>query len=304
MEKSWLEENTLEEGQIRRLYGPRFNESGINRVMYHGQDGFIIISTARNIIVPENEDESYDYGSWQSLFDEYADYCKKNNLPMFENNVSKERGIRGNYNFDELSEKEFLKQRNERCDDAFWKYLNSKENAYNFTPSWGGYVSKDKQEAPTKEPSFIIYNSINQYKKKSGNWEDLKAKALEWCEKYKQDCVYIQPPNEAPIYVDKNGDVVSSYSSLNFDFNKDNGYYTSVGRCTNHSKKNMSKEEFMDDRPTIPHTISADIRFPESADLLSTMRVRAHEPGCLPEMIKWSQYGEIWDMLRPYGRFK
>lgn len=296
MEKSWLEENTLEEGQIRRLFGPRFKESSINRVIYHGRDGFIIISTIRSKIVPINKDKTYNYDSWQSLFDEYVDYCKGNNLPIFQNNVSKEKGTKGGYNFDELSEKEFLKQQNERCDQEFWKYLNSKENAYNFTPSWIGYISKDKQEASTKEPSFIVYNSINKYKKKPGSWEDLKAKALEWCERYKQDCVYIQSPNEAPVYVNKDGEVVSLMSSLDFGFNRDNSYYTSVGRKLKHSSKNIPKEELMQDKPDIPHTFTADIELPESRQLLSTMRIRAHEPAYLIEMMKWSQLGEIWHL--------
>lgn len=281
MENYELSEETI----LRAEYGDKLTETSLNRIMNHGKDGFVIISTNRSAVCPwkDEEEKVPDYEGDNSLFEEYIIYCVEHNIPMFElndNKTFKEDDFRDYVEFCKTknlipyseSEEEFLSYRNKKCDEEFKKYLRSSDNPYTFTPVFGGYHGMDSV-TDSYEPSYIVYNSVNKYKKKEGSWEDLKNKALEWCGKYKQDSVYIQEPNEAPIYMDKNGNKVNTSETKDFKFNRnDEMFYTTTKRDK-----------------TNPQRFTANIMW-------ENMRCPSR-PSSYNEKIRYAQRGEYWDVF-------
>lgn len=230
----------------RKKIGYALKETSLNRIRKHGEEGLIIISTNRSSVYSDNDSND--------LSSEYKDWLNANNFEDTEEN-----------------EKAFLDERNKECDMELKRYLISAKCPYTWTPVFGGYHGKDSV-VDSYEPSFIVYNSKNPHKDGECSWEDLKKRALDWCKKYKQDSVYIQAPNEPPVYLDKDGNKVSGHSTLNFKFNdKDEEFYTTTKR-----------------KKKIPHRFTADIMW-------ESMRLRS-KPSSYNDKMRRSYQGEVWDL--------
>ena len=74
------------------------------------------------------------------------------------------------------------------------------------------------------------------------DFETLFDLAKDWCGQFKQDSVYVQPPFEAPMYIDCNGNRVDKSSSKNFKFNRDNEEF-----CTTTKRKRTAPQRFTAD---------------------------------------------------------
>lgn len=200
----------------------RIDETSLNRIMSHGEHGFIIISSQRSSL------ETWDKNPELSLTSEYEKWLTKNNIEHSEENVQ-----------------EYLKERNADAENK----LNSdiKASNYAYSPVNGGYHYKDNPDNSNDsyEISYIVYNhkrgGIGDYE----NFEELFKFALEWCAKYKQESVYVQFPNEAPHYYNAHGKICDSHSSKNFKFNDDSQeYFTTTKRKTNKPQKFTADIQF------------------------------------------------------------
>lgn len=91
-----------------------------------------------------------------------------------------------------------------------------KLSKYSYLPVYGGRKGKDGVD--NYEPSFIVFN----YDKKGNpkNWEQLRSLAIKLCSTYAQDSVFVQGPNEAPIYLDADGKKTDS-SANHISFTSD-----------------------------------------------------------------------------------
>lgn len=162
------------------------NEGGLNRIMAHGKYGFIIISANRSEIYSSNKD--------LDLTPEYMEWCNKEHVDP-----------------SEKTQMDFwLRQRNKQAESQLLDDL--KKSIYSFTPVYGGYHGTDNV-ADSFEPSFIVYCHSKDDSKNYLNWNNLYNFALKLCKKYKQDSVYIQAPDEAPIYVNAKGEKANSRES-------------------------------------------------------------------------------------------
>lgn len=303
MENTWRNEKIKTE-----VLNNKLTEASINRIMKHAsEEGIVIISTARSVVVPSDEDGNYDFNSWQSLFDDYVKFCYNEHLDICEQNITgsmdinsiidiiKEKG----YTLNKKSSEKYLNQRNKYCDKDLYTYLKSKANPYNFTATYGGFMGLNGEIADY-EPSFIIYNNLNKSKtSKFGNygWGDLYKKALSMCKEYKQDAVYVQAPGESPIYVDKDGNKVNSTESLDFSFNSNDSFFTTtkrkkstIGKVDNNASK----------RGVNPHTFTADISFEEIAE---SMSIRPKTPNSNLDALRIRNLGEICSWNLEYSDF-
>ena len=244
MEKTWEENNHLTKAE-----GYEFKESSINRIMKHAkEDGIVIISACRSSLVDEGNPAN-------DLTDEYLGWIRRNHRK-----TSKE------------SEEIFLKERNNEEDNKLKLELHNPRFPYAHIPVYGGYKSAEGV-ADSNERSYIIINADRyhgDHLKRS--WEDLYKRALDWCAKYKQNSVYIQPPNEDPFYADREGNIVGVGNKDNFDFNKNDSYYTTVRR-----------------QRTAPN-FTADMTFTEN--LLRENYVRRSLPSSLFDCQRRSYFGE------------
>ncbi|MDE5889032.1 MAG: hypothetical protein K2H20_03335 [Bacilli bacterium] len=225
----------------------RLDEANLNRLMWHGRHGFIIISANRSSIsAPWNE--SID------LTDEYTKWLEANH-----------------FDDDESKQEQWLTIRNKEAEKSLLNDI--KNSGYAFTKVFGGYHPQTQggQDAiDSYEPSFVVYNHARSHSNDFRNWEDLKEFGLELCKKYKQDSVYIQAPNEAPVYMSADGSISSAKSSDNFKFNRDDEeYYTTTKRDK-----------------TNPQRFTADIQF-ESMHCYKGAAT-------YNERIKRSQLGEVF----------
>lgn len=195
------------------------NEANLNRLMWHGRHGFIIISANRSSVdTPWNEEIS--------LMPEYQKWCKENNMEANEKNK-------------EL----FLQKRNKKALLDLKKDIESKNYAY--TPVFGGYHPKEGNAKDSYEPSFVVYNHDRSHSNNYKDWKELKSFAIAMCNKYKQDSVYVQGPNEPPVYMNGKGEVVSSKSSDNFKLNRDNEeYFTTTKRDKTNPQKFTADIQF------------------------------------------------------------
>lgn len=222
-------------------------EAGINRIMKHGEHGMIIISANRSDIDSDNPNTS--------LRDEFDKWCKVNDVQN--DNVEQKN--------------KWLNMRNKNADELLKNDLNKSPFAY--TPVYGGYHGTD-DAVDSYESSYIIYCHGKKYSADYEPFEKLYSFAIELCRKYKQDSVYIQPPSEAPYYVDWNGNKVSGSSSKNFKINREKEEYFTTDK---------RKKGDMDNKP---HRFTADINF-ESL-------YRGCNPATYVERMRRRQYGEIF----------
>lgn len=216
-----IEEYTFKNG-LRKL-----DEGGLNRIMYHGRNGFIVISA--------NRSEIYSKNSQLDLTPEYMEWCNKENVaPEDKKNMDL-----------------WLRMRNNEVDKELHNRLKSSK--YAFTPVYGGYHGTDNV-SDSFEPSYIVYNHSKGDSKEYLNWDELFNFGLELAKAYKQDSVYVQAPNEAPIYVNGNGEKVNSRESKNFKFND----YTQEFFTTAKKEKRTKDEHGL---TTPPQRFTAEIEF-------------------------------------------
>ena len=179
----------------------RLTEANINSIMRHGKSGMVIISANRSEVFSQNEgsDLSKEYESW--LSDTASKQTSEN-------------------------ERKFLRLRNKKAEEGLKSDIKARGLSY--TPVYGGYHGIDSVQDDL-EPSYIVYA-----KDRNGNdveWPDLYDFAIEMCRKYKQESVYVQAPGDAPVYVDCDGNRVSSTSTKDFKFNRDDEmFYTTTKR--------------------------------------------------------------------------
>lgn len=190
-------------------------EANLNRIKKHGENGMVIISANRSDIHSDNPncDLTSQYEKWLS-----------------ENGETHSETI-ANY---------WLKMRNNAAQKALLDDI--KKTGLSYTPVYGGYHGTDGV-SDSYEPSFIVYTKDKRGEDVPFEW--LYNKALRWCGEFNQDSVYVQPPGEAPVYLDKNGNQSNSDSTKDFKYNRDEEeYYTTTKRKT-----------------TRPQRFTADIRF-------------------------------------------
>lgn len=207
----------------------RIDEGGVNRILSHGKYGFIVISANRSEIYSDNPNND--------LSDEYEEWCKIEKRDVEDNK---------NMNF-------WLQKRNKQADNDLLKDL--KTSKFSYTPVYGGYHGTD-DVTDSFEPSYIVYNHAKEDSSAYLNFNELYDFALTLCRKYNQDSVYVQAPNEAPIYVDCNGNKVSGQSSKNFKIND----YTQMFYTTAKREKRSGKD-YNDSLITQPQRFTADIQF-------------------------------------------
>ena len=109
-----------------------------------------------------------------------------------------------------------------------------KSSKYSYLPVYGGYKGTDGV-TDKYEPSFIVFNYDKNGEPK--NWEQLRNFAIYLCDKYAQDSVFVQGPNESPNYLDANGNQTNSRSSKNIiknDLNQE--YFTSFSSGAENEK--------------------------------------------------------------------
>jgi hypothetical protein len=105
---------------------------------------------------------------------------------------------------------------------------------YSYTTAWGGYegIDNDSYNA-SYEKSFIVYNYVSHdnwhQDKQAGGIGELRNFAVTMCKRFEQESVYFKAPNEAPVWLDENGNVVSKRSSEKVWKNDPNmPYFTSL----------------------------------------------------------------------------
>ena len=180
-----------------RLNKMQLTEARIDRILHYAEKyGMIVISAYRSAIASDNLDND--------LQAEYEEWCDKEH---FNRNSA-------------VSKQSWLNGRNKLASESL--RLAIKESPFEYSSIYD--YRKDNSiydyliEADRLVPSFIVY-SVGR--SKSGptpviQFDELYNFAVELCKKYKQDSVYIQPPNQAPFYVDGNGDKISD-DSIDFE---------------------------------------------------------------------------------------
>lgn len=188
--------------EVRHCVMP-LSEASLNRMMEHGKTGMVILSANRSAIDSDNPDNS--------LRPEFESWCKRKKIEEP----------------DEEMENEWLRQRNVRADRELKRDII--EVGWSFSPVYGGYKGTDGV-TDEFEPSFVVYNYDRKGNGKE-NFDELKQFAIDMCGKYHQDSVYVQAPNEPPVYLNARGEQVNDSSTLNFKFNRENEpYFTTTKR--------------------------------------------------------------------------
>lgn len=213
----------------------RIDEGGLNRIKSHGKYGFIVISANRSEIYSDNPN--------CDLTDEYLDWC---------NSEDKQAEDKKNMDF-------WLNKRNKNADSQLLQEL--KQSKYGYTPVYGGYHSANDGVVDSFEPSYIVYNHAKEDSQAYLNWDELFKFALHLTKEYHQDSVYVQAPNQAPIYVDAEGHKTNKNESKNFKFND----YTQEFFTTAKRKKRTSNDYQKSDGTTAfetpPQRFTPDIQF-------------------------------------------
>ncbi len=228
----------------------RINEGGLNRIMSHGENGFIVISANRSEIKSDNPNSD--------LTDDYMEFCEDKDL---------------DYTDEEVQSK-WLSKRNKQADGNLEEEL--KKSKFSYTPVYGGYHGNDSV-VDSFEPSYIVYCHD-----KNGNlidWNELLNLGLSLCDTYKQESVYVQAPNEPPVYLDKNGIKVSSKSSKNFKFNRENEMFFTTTKKEKRNKYEHGKTIY-------PQRFTADIQFESMW--------RRYGPSSYVDRMRRTQYGEVF----------
>ena len=114
------------------LYGlVRIDEGGINRLMSHGKNGFVILSANRGEINSDNPNND--------LTNEYYKWLNDNKQQDSQN-----------------AQNVFLKQRNKQADKQLMADIVVA--GYSYSPVYGGYKGTDGV-VDNFEPSFVVYNN-------------------------------------------------------------------------------------------------------------------------------------------------
>ena len=218
----------------QKKYGVLISESGINRLLSHGKNGMIIVSANRSEIA--SNDPKLD------LSDEYNDFLENTNV------------------HDDAETREmWLNDRNRRADAKLKEYLKN-STPYAYTATYGGYHGGDGVK-DSYEPSYVVYNYDRQGHPM--NFEELLKEGLKLCKMYHQDAIFVQPPDEAPMFLNSDGEKINTSSSKAVKINRDDEmFYT-----TNKRKKNK------------PQRFTSDINFentilPVGPGSLSELRQR------------------------------
>lgn len=203
------------------------SESSLNQMMEHGKTGMIIISASRSEIDSDNPDLSL-----RSSFEHSVNHKFPGGLQSLD--------------AEELYDvqREWLRKRNAISDATLKNEI--KAAGYSYTPVYGGYHGNELgPTTDTYEPSYVVYSYDREGQLR--DFEQLKEFGILMCRKFKQESVYVQAPGEPPVYLDGNGDQISSNSSDSFKFNRDQEqFYTTT-------KRDKSS----------PQRFTADIRFNE-----------------------------------------
>ena len=200
----------------------RIDEASLNRIMSHGEHGFIVISSQRSSL------ETWDNNPSLSLTAEYKEWLTTKEVEPSEESVN-----------------EFLKERNAKAESELNREI--KDSGYAYSPVNGGYHYKNAPDNSNDsyEISYIVYNHKRSGIEDYGDFEDLFKLGLQWCEMFKQESVYIQFPDEAPHYYNAQGEICDSHSSKNFKFNDDNQeYFTTTKRKSNNPQKFTADIQF------------------------------------------------------------
>lgn len=191
------------------------SEANLNRIIQHGKSGMIVISANRSDVHSDNPN--------CDLTPEYEEWLNNN----------------GAEHSEETAER-WLKMRNNDAQKALLN--NIKDSGLSYTPVYGGYHGEDGV-VDLYEPSFIVYS-----KDKTGEdvpFEYVYNKALQWCDEFSQESVYVQAPGEAPVYLDKDGNQSNSSSSKNFKYNRgDEMFYTTTKRKSSNPKRFTADIQF------------------------------------------------------------
>ena len=230
--------------EVERYLMP-LTETSLNRLMHHGEDGMIILSAARSEV--ESENPRLD------LTDEFNQAMEA---------VGGLKSIDSDALYD--VKKDWLKRRNAKKDQQLRNDI--REAGYSYTPVFGGYKGTDNVVS-SYEPSYVVYNRFVGGQR--GDFKDLERFGIDMCRKYNQDSIYLQKPGEAPIYVDDQGNQVSTSSSKNFKFNRPGEMFFTT---TSRDKTN-------------PQQFTADISFNECY-----IRLR---PATYNERLRRTKQGEI-----------
>ena len=228
------------------------SEASLNRMMEHGKTGMIIISGNRSEIDSDNPENS--------LRKQFKSWCRKNGVD----------------NPDKKVEAQWLKDRNAKAD----KHLKNDimRAGWSFSPVYGGYKGNDGV-TDNFEPSFVVYNYNRKGEQKEG-FDELKNFAIRMCKKYRQNSVYVQGPGEPPVYLDGNGNQVSTKSSLDFKFNREKeDYFTTTKRDK-----------------TDPQRFTGDISFDpddEEKDVVFENMYHALRPADYTERLRRDKQGEF-----------
>lgn len=258
-------------------------EASINRILSHGEHGFIVISGNRSELASDDPNldltkqcvaeltfilktmlgmEISDADKQSVQYDGF-DY-RANELNKIFAPSLKPTNVEAAVN-DPKVQDEWLRVRNKWADMALLEDI--KKAGYAYSKTFGGYHGTDNV-VDSYEPSYIVYN--HNRGGSYGNWDSIYNFAIDLCKKYKQGSVYVQAPDEAPVYISGDGEVVSSTSSKNFKINRDKEeFYT-----TNKRKKNK------------PQRFTADIQF-ESM-------FRGHGPSDYTDRVRRRQSGEVF----------
>ncbi len=184
----------------------RIDESGINRILTHGEKGFIVISANRSEIGSENPNCDLT-----NLFERWCGVYRKNPA-------------------DANVQEQWLYRRNRIADRRLKQII--KNSKFPYSPVYGGYHGSDNVE-DSYEPSYIVYaeDRVNNANVSPVSWDELFEFAKKMCAMFKQESVYVQAPNEAPIYIDKDGNKVNDRESKNFKINREKEmFFTTADR--------------------------------------------------------------------------
>ena len=237
----------------------RINETSTNRIMNHGKYGFIIVSGCRCDIFSDNLNND--------LTPEYEKWCKKEGCEI---------EVADYMNF-WLIKRNMDEDKNLLCDLRVSKYAYSKVCV--------GYKGSDGV-TDIFVPSFIVYCHAKEDAKAYLNFDELFKFGLTIAKRYKQDCIYVQKPNDAPIYVNCEGVKVNARESKDFIFNDyTQQYYTSIKR------KKRTTQDYKDKNgkarlETPPQRFTADIQFE------SLYRIAG--PSTYNERMKRQKEGEVF----------
>ena len=184
-----------------RLNKMQLTEARIDRILHYAEKyGMIVISAYSSAIASDNPDND--------LQTDYEEWCDEEH---FNRNSA-------------VSKQSWLNGRNKLASESL--RLAIKESPFEYSSIYDYHKDSPLyepmydylREADLLVPSFIVYSlgRSSTIHKPVIQFDELYNFAIELCKKYKQDSVYIQPPNQAPFYVDGNGGKISD-DSIDFE---------------------------------------------------------------------------------------